>query len=145
MEKINKKQLAKIFNGIKCGNEQSFNELYELYYKLIYNIAFSMIKNKENCEDIVQNVFEKIYKMPKSNLPENYEASWLYTVTKNEVLQYIKKQKNEIVTLKVVCDLTFSQISNVLNMPIGTVQWIYYKSINVLKVSLSTLSAVLIT
>src|SRR5574344_1461557 len=96
MEKINKKQLAKIFNGIKCGNEQSFNELYELYYKLIYNIAFSMIKNKENCEDIVQNVFEKIYKMPKSNLPENYEASWLYTVTKNEVLQYIKKQKNEI-------------------------------------------------
>lgn len=183
MEKINKKQLAIIFSGIKCGKEQSFNELYELYYKLIYNIAFSMIKNKDNCEDVVQTVFEKIYKMPKNNLPDNYEASWLYTVTKNEVLQYIKKQKNEvdlnsiyeiqkddeeidliidadyynrlmkklnqkekeIVSLKVVCDLTFSQISKALNMPIGTVQWYYYKSINVLKVSLSTLSAILVT
>lgn len=183
MEKINQKELAEIFNRIKNGDEKSYNQFYELYYKLIYGIAFSIIKNKENSEDIAQNVFEKIYKMPKKNLPQNYEASWLYTVTKNETLQFMRKQKNnididdiykiqqndeninllidtdyynslikklkpkeqEIVTLKVISNLTFSQIGKMLNMPTGTVQWSYYKSINVLKISISTLAAALLT
>lgn len=183
MEKINEKELAKIFNGIKHNNEQSFNDFCKLYYNLIYNIAFSVTKNKQNSEDVTQTVFEKLYKMPKQKLPQKYEASWLYTVTKNEALQFIRKEKSnieldsiyeiqqndknidliidtdyynslmkklkqkekEIVTLKIVSDLTFSEIAKILNMPIATVQWNYYKSINVLKISLGTLATVLLT
>lgn len=96
MKKINEKELHQIFEDLKQNKEKSFNELYEKYNKLIYCIAFSILKNKENSEDIVQIVFTKIYKLEKEKLPTSNEASWLYSLTKNEALNYIRKQKNDI-------------------------------------------------
>ena len=96
MKKINEKELHQIFEDLKQNKEKSFNDLYEKYNKLIYCIAFSILKNKENSEDIVQIVFTKIYKLEKEKLPTSNEASWLYSLTKNEALNYIRKQKNDI-------------------------------------------------
>lgn len=96
MKKINEKELHQIFEDLKQNKEKSFNELYEKYNKLIYCIAFSILKNKENSEDIVQIVFTKIYKLEKEKLPTSNEASWLYSLTKNEALNYIRKQKNDM-------------------------------------------------
>ena len=96
MKNINKKELHQIFTNLRNNKEKSFNELYEKYNKLIYAIAFAMLKNKENSEDIVQIVFTKIYGLDAEKLPTSNEASWLYTLTKNEALNYIRKQKNEV-------------------------------------------------
>ena len=96
MSKIDEKELHVIFNGIKSGDESSFTSLYENYYNLVYRIVFSILKNKENSEDVTQIVFSKIYQLPKEKLPESYEASWLYKVSKNETLQYLRKAKNEL-------------------------------------------------
>lgn len=95
MKKINEKELYEIFQGIKSNNKESFSILYEKYYSLVYGVVFSILKNRENSEDITQTVFAKIYQLPKQKLPEKYEASWLYAVAKNEALQSIRKNKNE--------------------------------------------------
>lgn len=95
MKKINEKELHEIFQGIKNDNKESFTNLYEKYYSLVYGVIFSILKNKENSEDIAQTVFAKIYQLPKEKFPEKYEASWLYAVAKNETLQSLRKNKNE--------------------------------------------------
>ena len=87
MYKINKKELHKIFTNMR-ENKSNFEEFYQKYNKLVYGIVFSILKNKEDSEDMMQNIF--LEKLPKDN-----ESSWLYQVTKNETLNYIKKQKNE--------------------------------------------------
>lgn len=96
MKKINTKELHQIFVNLRENREKSFNELYEKYGKLVYAISFSILKNKENSEDIMQIVFTKIYKLENNKLPEANETSWLYTLTKNEALNYIKKQRNTV-------------------------------------------------
>jgi RNA polymerase sigma factor (sigma-70 family) len=106
MNKINTKELHQIFVNLKENREKSFNELYEKYDKLIYAISFSILKNKENSEDIVQIVFTKIYRLDNKKLPETNEASWLYTLTKNESLNYLKKQNN-IVALDELMDIPY--------------------------------------
>lgn len=106
MNKINTKELHQIFVNLKENREKSFNELYEKYGKLIYAISFSILKNKENSEDIVQIVFTKIYRLDNKKLPETNEASWLYTLTKNESLNYLKKQNN-IVALDELMDIPY--------------------------------------
>ena len=88
---INKKELHELFQGIKQGSRTAFEVLYKRYKQLVYKIAFSIIKNKENSEDIMQNVFTKIFELPEIKLPENKEASWLYTVTKNETITKLRK------------------------------------------------------
>ncbi len=182
MEQISKKELHIIFQKLQNKDKQAFNELYENYYKLVERIAYSILKNKEESEDITQNVFAKIFEMQIENLPNTCEASWLYAVTKNEAITYLKKKKNdlnlesiydissedqeinnvieletynklvkglkptekEIVSLRIISQMSFKQISYVLNMPIPTVQWHYYKAIKSLKTLISSLGLVVV-
>ena len=177
MKKIDKKQLHEIFDGLKNRNETAYNLFYKDYYSLVYGIIFSIMKNQTDSEDIAQEVFTKIYKLDESKLPSNNEASWLFTVCKNECFQYLRRKRpnisleeiydvsvessdiNEIidkeyfsklmdglkddekmiVSLKVLSDFTFKKISQIMDIPIGTVQWKYYKAINSLKVSIGSL------
>ena len=93
--KIDDKELEKIFIDIKQNKIHGIEELYSKYKKVVYGIAFTISKNKEDSEDIMQIVFTKIYKLENSKLPEANETSWLYTLTKNEALNYIKKQRTQ--------------------------------------------------
>lgn len=95
-EKIKAKELKELFNQIKSNDDTAFEELYSKYSKLIYKIAYSILKNKSDAEDITQIVFEKIYSMDKENLPTKNETSWIYSVTKNETLNYFKSNRNNI-------------------------------------------------
>ena len=95
-EKIKAKELKELFNQIKSNDDTAFEELYSKYSKLIYKIAYSILKNKSDAEDITQIVFEKIYSMDKKNLPTKNETSWIYSVTKNETLNYFKSNRNNI-------------------------------------------------
>ena len=184
MKSINKQELHKLFAELKTNKQEDvFNELYNKCGNLVYKIAFSILKNKENSEDIKQIVFLKIWKINKEILPDKNEASWLYAVTKNEAITFLKKQKNtinideiyyisdecdnifnvedkesynkiisaldkreqEIVSLRVISNLSFRQISQILGKPIGTVQWRYYKAVHSLKILLSNLSMFIIS
>lgn len=181
--KINKSELHTIFEGIINNQKEEFELLYKKYNKLVYRIAFSILKNSESSEDIAQKVFMKIWKLDKQKLPTRAEASWLYSLTKNEALNYLRTQKEEInieelyyiakedtelnemidtdyynrvisrlnideqeiVSLKVISGLSFKEISKILNIPIGTIQWKYYKSMNTLKLVIVNLSMFIIS
>lgn len=183
MKKIDKEELHRIFIGIKNGDEEEFNKLYEKYKPLVYGVSFSILKNKEDSEEIVQTIFTKIYKLEKEKLPKENEATWLYSFSKNASLNFLRnkkeelniddiyyiaheseelneiiqkdtfnkiisnlnKKEQEIVSLKILSNLSFKEISQILNMPIGTVQWKYYKSLHTLKILLSSLSMYIIT
>lgn len=183
MKSINKQELHNIFKGIAEKEESNFNKLYERYNKLVYAISFSILKNKENSEDITQIVFTKIWNMNTNNLPTSNEASWLYSITKNETLNFLRKQKNtvnleevyyinnddkeineiiekdtynrmiakldekeqEVISLKILSGLSFKEISQMLNMPMGTVQWRYYKSLHTLETLISSISLYIVT
>lgn len=92
MEKI-AETVHKDFENLKLNKELYFKDFYKNNYNLIYGICYSILKEKENSEDITQNVFEKIYKLPTDKMPTECESSWLYSVSKNESLQYIRKNK----------------------------------------------------
>lgn len=64
-EKIKAKELKELFNQIKSNDDTAFKEFYTKYNKLIYKIAYSILKNKSDAEDVMQLVFEKIYSMDK--------------------------------------------------------------------------------
>ena len=183
MKKINVEELRELFIEIKYGNNIAFEKLYKNYKNLVYKIAYSILKNSYDSDDIVQIVFEKIYSIDKDKLPTRNESSWLYSVTKNETINYLNKKKNhieleeiyeiednnneinelinkdsynrligklnenekEIISLKILSNLSFKEIAKLLNKPTGTLKWIYYKSINTLKLLLSNLAMFIIS
>lgn len=183
MNPIDNKELKKLFFELKRNDKIAFEKLYIKYNKLIYSIAFSILKNKTDAEDIVQTVFTKIYTMGKEKLPRTKEASWLYSLTRNETISFLRKKNNdldiesiyeieddnnqineiidyytynklinklnekekEIVSLKILADLSFDEIGKMLNEPTGTIKWRYYKSVYTLRILLSNLGMFIIT
>ena len=183
MSKINEKELSELFIEFKNNNKIAFERLYSQYNRLVYRIAFGIIKNNTDAEDIVQTVFTKIYVMDKEQLPTKNQASWLYSLTKNETITFLRKKNNdidlssiyeiedanneintiidqiefnrlisklndkekEVVSLKILSNLSFEEIGKLLDLPTGTVKWRYYKSIHTLKILLSNLGMFIIT
>ena len=96
MEKINARELKDLFIEIKYGNKIAFEKLYNNYNKLIYSIAYSILKNKQDAEALVQIVFEKLYLIDKEKLPNRNESSWLYSITKNETEDKLRNKKYSI-------------------------------------------------
>lgn len=96
MSKIDEKELKNLFDEFKEDNKSNFEKFYLKYNKLVYGIAFSILKNKEDSEDIVQIVFSKLYSLSKENFPSKSEASWIYSLTKNETISFLRKQSNNI-------------------------------------------------
>ena len=47
-------------------------------------------------EDIVQIFFSKLYALEVNKLPNNNESSWIYTTTRNESINFLKKKRNNI-------------------------------------------------
>lgn len=104
MEKINENELRELVLEIKHNNKMALEKLYNRYNKLVYGIAFSMLKNKEDSEDVVQTVFSKLYILEKDKLPTDKIGTWLYTVTKNEALLLLRKNNNDV-NLDTIYDL----------------------------------------
>lgn len=183
MIKVDKKELSELFIELKHNNKIAFEKLYSKYNKLVYSIAFSILKNKTDSEDIVQTVFTKIYTMREDKLPTQKQASWLYSLTKNETITLLRKKRNnidldsiyeiedkdnevnniidqiefnrlisklndkekQVVSLKILANLSFEEIGKLLDVPTGTVKWRYYKSIHTLKILLGNLGMFIIT
>ena len=93
---MNKNNLHVAMQNVIENKEQNFEIFYKECKDYVFKIAFCIIKNKEDSEDIVQNLFLKIYKLPKEKLPTKNEAPWLYSVVKNETLNYIKQKRKDI-------------------------------------------------
>mgnify|MGYP000765547657 FL=1 len=58
----------------------------------------------------------------------------------NKIISGLSLKEKEIVSLKIVGELSFKEIARILNEPIGTVQWRYYKALNSLKLMLGNIS-----
>lgn len=104
MGKIKEKELRELVLEIKHNNKIALEKLYNRYNKLVYGIAFSILKNKEDSEDVVQTVFSKLYILEKDKLPTDKIGTWLYTVTKNEALLLLRKNNNDV-NLDTIYDL----------------------------------------
>ncbi len=176
------KKEEEIFELLKTNRKLGIEELYKNYSKLVYGVIYSILKNTDETEDVLQNVFVKIFKLDNEKLPTKSHLSWLYSVAKNETINYIKKhskEKNyeslyeitdndteiekvldkeyfnklienlppkqqEILSLKIVSNLSFKEIANILNMKIPAVQWHYYKSLNTIKLLLGNVITIFV-
>lgn len=95
----NKEYIQKSFiKWIKDRNDINYEKFYNSAKQLVYKVAFSYLKNQEDCDDLVQDVFIKIYNLKNDKLPSYNELSWLYSITKNSSINFIKSRKPELPT-----------------------------------------------
>jgi len=75
------------------GNEASFNELVLRYQEKLYWIARRFVQDHDEADEIVQEVFVKIYGALKEFRGESGVFTWLYRITVNVSLNTLRKKR----------------------------------------------------
>jgi len=78
-------------------SEHAFQLIFKQYSKKVYAVALMYLKASQAAEEILQDVFLKLWKHRKSMAGTVSLEAWLYTVTKNSILNSLKKQAYETV------------------------------------------------
>lgn len=86
----------------KCinGDNDAFSEIVTRYKKLIYNVVYNMIKNRDEVNDIAQEVFIRIYKSLDRYNPEYKFSTWTVKIATNYCLDVLRKKKIDSIPIE---------------------------------------------
>lgn len=75
------------------GDNKAFEELVTRYDRLVLNISYSYRNNKDDADDIYQEVFIRVFKGLKNFQSKSKFSTWLYRITVNVCIEYKRKAK----------------------------------------------------
>lgn len=79
---------------LMIGNHKAFRKLFDTYRNDLYKFSLSMVHSKIYAEEIVQDVFLKVWLKRESLNPEMSFRAYLFTITRNKTLKFLKKAAN---------------------------------------------------
>lgn len=75
----------------ESSDQNAFEELFNLYYTWLHSVAVSIVRRKEDAEEIVEDVFLKLWEIRDGFSRIKNLETFLYTATKNKSYDYYKK------------------------------------------------------
>lgn len=82
----------------QAGDEAAFRQIVERYQSKVFAIIHGILRNRNDVEDIAQQVFTKVYFALKGFDFRSSLVTWLYKITVNECYDYLRKMKVRKVT-----------------------------------------------
>jgi RNA polymerase sigma-70 factor (ECF subfamily) len=87
---------------VRNDDSAAFEELVELYQQRLITIMQHLVGNKEEAEDLAQEVFLRVYRTRKRYRPKAKFSTWLYTIANNLALNALRsRQRKPVVPLDV--------------------------------------------
>jgi len=79
----------------RAGNPDAFSELVRLNSSSVYGISLKILKNREDAEDNLQNVFCKAYRKIRNFNGESRVSTWLFRIAINEALMQLRRRQSD--------------------------------------------------
>jgi RNA polymerase sigma-70 factor (ECF subfamily) len=84
---------AALVRRIQAQDEMAFREIVERYQAKVFSIIYGILRNRNDAEDIAQQVFAKIYFSIKNFDFRSSLLTWIYKITVNECYDYLRKKR----------------------------------------------------
>jgi RNA polymerase sigma-70 factor, ECF subfamily len=84
---------AALVRRIQAQDESAFREIVERYQARVFSIIYGILRNRNDAEDIAQQVFAKIYFSIKNFDFRSSLLTWIYKITVNECYDYLRKKR----------------------------------------------------
>ncbi len=96
---------AALVHRVQQGDEAAFRELVEKYQNKVHSIIFGILRNRNDAEDIAQQVFTKVYFSIRQFDSRSSLLTWIYKIAVNECYDYLRKRR----VRKLVYESDFSE------------------------------------
>src|SRR5271155_3160484 len=77
----------------QSGDERAFREIVERYQSKVFSIIHGIVRQRNDVEDIAQQVFAKVYVSIRNFDFRSSLITWIYKITVNECFDYLRKRK----------------------------------------------------
>jgi len=78
--------------NLRSGNQAAFSLLIDDYQQKVFHTCISYVPNKEDAEDIAQEVFLEVYKSIGKFKENSKLSTWIYKICTNKCLEFIRKK-----------------------------------------------------
>jgi RNA polymerase sigma-70 factor (ECF subfamily) len=82
---------AKLISRCQRGDQEGLRQIFELYQKKVYRIAYGVLRHREEALDIVQEVFIKLFRSIKNFKGESRLSTYLYRMAINTSIDHLRK------------------------------------------------------
>ncbi len=100
MENVLKEQDQEVIERIKEGSKEAFHILFDKFGPKIYSFALAYLKNKSDAEELLQEVFLKLWEVRSSLDCSKNLKSFLYKICINLIYDFIRRKNLEQVYLE---------------------------------------------
>lgn len=94
-QKIEQSEEVKLLVALQSGSQEAFEQIYRLYSGRIYLNILKMVKHQGDAEELLQDVFFKVWVKRHQIDPQQSFRSYLFQIAKHTVYNFIRKNKLE--------------------------------------------------
>jgi len=77
------------------GDIRAFEDIYRHYSSYVYTLSYRVVGNAEDAEEVAQDVFVKIYKNLRKFKFGSALKTWIYRITANEAINFVKRNNKK--------------------------------------------------
>lgn len=99
---MNENTIQSLMQDFRNGDRKAFAQLYEELRIPVYTVICRIVQNRATAEDLMQDVFFKIYNAPPSVSVKNIRA-WVFRLAHNAAIDELRKKRNSECDLSASC------------------------------------------
>lgn len=80
---------------LKNQTREAYSKLLDDFQQKIFATCISFVPNREDAEDIAQDVFVEVFKSIKKFKGDSSLSTWMYRITTNKCLEFIRKRNTK--------------------------------------------------
>ncbi len=84
---------ANLVRRVQARDEIAFMEIVDRYQAKVFSIIYGILRNRNDADDIAQQVFSKIYFSIQRFDSRSSLLTWIYRITVNECYDYLRKRR----------------------------------------------------
>ena len=88
-----------LISGVLKGDQQAYAGLVSRYQNYVFTLALRFTKNREDAEEVSQDIFIKAYRSLADFRGASKFSTWLYTIVNTTCITFLRKKRMEVHSL----------------------------------------------
>ena len=90
---------SELISKVLSGDQQAYGSLVSRYQNYVFTLALRFTKNREDAEEVSQDIFIKAYRALADFRGASKFSTWLYTIVNTTCITFLRKKRLEIHSL----------------------------------------------
>ena len=84
---------TEIISRVLQREQTAFSQIVERYQNYVFSLVLRFVENREDAEEIAQDVFVKAYRSLADFRGESKFSTWLFTIARTSCISFLRKRK----------------------------------------------------